>query len=443
LAIVALATFLLPSRAWTTLLIGLAGLLVVAYIWARQMANGLRGSRRLRFGWVSVGDRLSEEFVITNHTSLPALWVEIVDESNVPGYRVAVVRSISAAASDRWRNAAVCTRRGQYRLGPWILRTADPFGLFEVTIPYPESERVVIHPPIYTRAPVPLPAGHSSGQARARSTSHQATINAAGVRAYQPADPRRWIHWPTTAHRNELFVRQFDLDAAGDIWLLLDLQQAAQLGPGERRAADNVGDVRVESADLGSGRAVAPNAHQSASFDGGTEEFIVLLAATLAARSLRQNRAVGLAAYGRQPQLVAPNLGQGQQWKLLEALALVTADGQHDLARALKDLGQLARRGSAAIIITPSGSLDWLPELLHLAQRAIAPHIVLLDRDSFGGDGNSEAMRDVLRRQGFQVTVVRQGDLGQPLAQPERRGYWEFKVTGTGKVVTVRSPLER
>ncbi|MFN2222381.1 MAG: hypothetical protein ACK2UH_07510, partial [Candidatus Promineifilaceae bacterium] len=100
-------------------------------------------------------------------------------------------------------------------------------------------------------------------------------------------------------------------------------------------------------------------------------------------------------------------------------------------------------RGSAAIIITPSGHLDWLPELLRLAQRAIAPHVVLLDRVSFGGDGNSEAMRDVLRHQGFQVTVVKQGDLGRPLEQLERRGYWEFKVTGTGKVVTVRSPLER
>lgn len=434
LAVVALAALLLPSRVWTTLLIGLAGLVIVAYIWARQMARGLRGSRRLRFGWVSVGDRLSEEFEVTNETSLPALWVEVVDESNLPGYRIAVVRSVSSAASDHWRTSAVCTRRGQYRLGPWALRTADPFGLFEVVIPYPGSEKVVIHPPIHTRAPVPLPAGHSSGQARARSASHQATINAAGVRAYQPADPQRWIHWPTTARRDNLFVRQFDLDAAGDIWLLLDLQQAVQLGQRDSLiAADQASDRQVADRDAG----------QAIGRDAGTEEFAVLLAATLAAMALRQNRAVGLAAYGGQPQLVAPNLGQGQQWKLLQALALATADGQHDLARALKDLGQLARRGSAAIIITPSGRLDWLPELLRLAQRSIAPHVVLLDRASFGGDGDSEAMRDVLRRQGFQVTVIRHGDLGQRLEQLERHGYWEFKVTGTGKVVTVRSPFER
>jgi len=417
LLVLLIATILLPGQVWTTLLIGLGGLIAVAYVWVRQLAKGLRGRRRLRFGWVSVGDRLGEEFVISNYSWLPALWVELVDDSNVPGYQAAVVRSIGAQATDRWRGSAVCSRRGQYRLGPWALRTADPFGLFEVTIPYPGTEQVVIHPPIYSRAPIPLPAGRSSGQARARLISRQATINAAGVRAYRPADPRHWIHWPTTARRNELFVRQFDLDAAGDIWLLLDLQQAAQL---EQSAGET-----------------------AAGLEAGTEEFAVLLAATLSAQALQQNRAIGLAAYGRQPQLIAPGHGQGQQWRLLQALAVVTADGQSDLSRAIRDLGQLARRGSAAVIITPSGQLEWLPDLLILAQRSIRCHVVLLDRRSFGGDGNSLAMRDTLRDLGFEATVVRKGDLGEPLQELERRGHWKFKVTGTGKAVAVRSPFDR
>jgi len=420
-AALALASIVLSSRVWMTLFIGLSGLILVAYIWTWQLARGVRGSRRLRFGWVSVGDRLSEEFVLTNRSFLPALWVEIVDDSNVPGYRAAVVRSVGASASVRWRRSAICTRRGQYRLGPWALRTADPFGLFEATIPYSETDQVVIHPPIYSRAPVPLPAGHSSGQARARSTSHQATINAAGVRAYQPADPQRWIHWPTTARRDELYVRQFDLDAAGDIWLLLDMQEAVQLGQDE---ADKAAD-------------------QVAGPDVGTEEFAVLLAATLSARALQQNRAVGLAAYGREPQLVVPQHGQGQQWRLLQSLAVVNADGENDLSRVLTDLGQLARRGSAVIIITPSNRLDWFPALLQLAQRSIRSHVVLLDRSSFGGDGNSVAMRDTLRDLGFVANVVRQGELGEPIEEFERRGYWEFKVTGTGKAVAVHSPFER
>ena len=80
-----LPALVLPDRVWTTLLLGLAGLLLVAFLWARALARGLSAERRLRFGWVSVGDRLEEEFVLTNRSGLPALWVEIRDETNVPG----------------------------------------------------------------------------------------------------------------------------------------------------------------------------------------------------------------------------------------------------------------------------------------------------------------------------------------------------------------------
>ncbi|HEY1408437.1 MAG TPA: hypothetical protein VF434_05810, partial [Promineifilum sp.] len=82
-------SLLLPHRVWTTLLFALLGLIVVAAIWAGSLARNVSASRKLLYGWVSVGDRLTEEFVIRNRSPLAALWVEIADESNVPGYSVA------------------------------------------------------------------------------------------------------------------------------------------------------------------------------------------------------------------------------------------------------------------------------------------------------------------------------------------------------------------
>lgn len=408
LVLLLLAAVLLPGRIWNTMLIGLGGLFLVAYVWARQLARGLSGRRQLRFGWVAVGDRLSEQFEIYNTSWLPALWVEVLDESNVPGYQAAVVRSVGAAGHDHWRQSAVCVRRGQFHLGPWALRAADPFGIFRVTVAYPQQTEIIIHPPVRAHLPILLPSGQSSGRARSRERSWQATINAAGVRGYHPHDPFTWIHWPTTARRNELHVRQFDLDTAGDIWLALDLQAAAQLG-------------------------VSPE---------NTEEQAVLLAASLCAQALQQSRAVGLAAYGRQPQVIPPGRGQGQQWKLLRALALAQADGENNLSAALRDLARTAQRGAAALIITPSGSADWLPDLLHLAQTGIRSSVVLLDRPSFGGEGNSERLRQAIIQLGFTAYVVQKGDLAIPAEEEERRGFWEFKVLATGKVVTVRNPTQ-
>jgi len=400
---------LLPDRVWTTLLVGLVGLFMVAFVWARDLAIGLAAERRLRFGWVSVGDRLEEEFVLLNRSGLPALWVEIRDESNVPDYQVGAVRAVGGGDHVRWRQGSVCTRRGQYHLGPWAIVSGDPFGLFRVTRRYSAREEIIIHPPIYTSLPVPLPPGASEGRARTRERAWQATTNAATVREYQTHDPFRWVHWPTTARRDSLYVRQFERDAAGDIWLILDAQGTAQLGAG------------AES----------------------TEEQAVLLSASLAARALSEARGVGLAAYGRTPHVVVPALGEGQQWRILRALALLQADGEIDLRRSLHELGQAARRGSACVIITPTDSTGWLPELVQLSRRGIESHVLLLDRPSFGGAGNSEALRRAIALLGYRCQIVHRGEVGQPIVEAERQGFWEFKVTGTGKAVAIRRPFER
>lgn len=400
---------LLPDPIWTTLLTGLLGLLLVALYWAGALGRGLSASRRLRYGWVSVGDNLEEEFALTNRAGLPALWVEIHDESNVPGYQVAAARAVGSQDSARWRQSSVCRRRGQYRLGPWELHSGDPFGIFRVSRRYEAAQEIIIHPPIHSAAAIPLPPGRSEGRTRTLERALMATTNAATVRDYHVQDPFHWIHWPTSARKNALYVRQFERDAAGDIWLVLDCLAAAQLGEGA----------------------------------AGTEEQAVLLAASLAARALNETRGAGLAAYGREPRVVTPGRGEGQQWRILRALALLRADGEIDLARALREFGDTARRGSAAVIITPAADAGWLPQLAQLARRGIESHVLLLDRPSFGGEGNSEALRRAINLLGFRCGVVRRGEVGRPLIEAEHHGFWEFKVTGTGKAVAVRRPGER
>ncbi len=409
LAVLLAGAVLLPDRIWTTLLIGFGGLFLVAFLWVWLLSRGLSASRRLRFGWVAVGDRLQEVFSITNHSEVPALWVEIVDASNVPGYEAAVVRSLSPRDSTQWRESAVCLRRGLFHLGPWEIRSGDPFGIFTLTIRYPQQQEIIIHPPIQGDLLLPLPQGKSSGRARARQHAWQATINAASVRDYRPDDPTNRIHWRSSARRGELYVRQFDLDAAGDIWILLDLETSQQLGQGSAE---------------------------------GTEEHMILLAASLAVRALNQTRATGLVAYGEHPWIMPPATGQGQQWKLLRALALMNADGELPLAAALRDLSRIAQRGAAAVIITPSASTSWLPELNRLARSAVFSNVILLDRPSFGGEGASAPIGNAVQRLGFNADIVYEGDVGHSVDAEGRQGFWEFKVTSLGKVITVRRPEE-
>lgn len=399
---------LLPDRVWTTLLIAMTGLVLIAFFWARALARGLDGRRQLLYGWVAVGDRLGEDFQVNNRSGVPALWVEIRDESNLPGYRAAAVRAVGAADITKWRQSSVCRQRGQYHLGPWELHSGDPFGIWRVSRRYDVRQEIVIHPPIYSPLPIPLPPGRSDGRTRSRDRAWQATSNAATVRGYHAMDPYHWIHWPTSARRDQLYVRQFEQDAAGDIWLLIDSQAAVQLGEGI----------------------------------DGTEEHAVLMAASLSTRAVSETRGVGLASYGAEPYIVAPGLGQGQQWRILRALALLRCDGQNDLSKSLHEFGQLVRRGSAVIILTASAGSDWLPQLGVLARRGVESHVILLDRPSFGGEGSSEGLRRVIHLLGYRCQVVPKGSLGRPVIESEQHGFWEFKVTGHGKAIAVRRPTD-
>ncbi|MCZ7666344.1 MAG: DUF58 domain-containing protein [Chloroflexi bacterium] len=408
LGIVLVTAVFLPDRAWNTLLIGVGGLFLIAFLWTYSLAKNLHISRKLRFGWVSIGDRLSEAFELRNSSFIPALWVEINDESTVPGYDASIVQSVGAASQMSWRRSAVCLRRGQYLIGPWSLRCGDPFGIFSATRRFLETTEIIIHPPIHSKLPIPLPSGKSAGRARARQRAVQATINAATVREYQPGDPFRWIHWRSTAHQDKLAVREFDLDAAGDFWLVLDLEKSVQLAEGP----------------------------------AGTEEHAVLLAASMAAQAIRLVRNTGIAAYGRIPHIIHPGVGEGQLWQILRVLALVNADGAIPLTTALRDVAQAARPGSTALIVTPNGAADWLPSLMTLAKRGVQGHVVLLDRPSFGGEGNSEGLRDAIQHLGFAAQIIRQGEIGVPAVAQKRRGFWEFQVTPMGRAIIVQNPLE-
>ncbi|MCA9975291.1 MAG: hypothetical protein KC413_06055, partial [Anaerolineales bacterium] len=125
LLILLVTAVFLPDRVWNTMLVGFGGMFLIAYIWARSLAKGLHASRQLRFGWVAVGDRLEEQFEISNQSTWPASWVEVVDQSNVPGYQANIVRSVGQMQVDQWRQRAICQQRGQFHLGPWAIRSSD------------------------------------------------------------------------------------------------------------------------------------------------------------------------------------------------------------------------------------------------------------------------------------------------------------------------------
>jgi uncharacterized protein (DUF58 family) len=423
-----------PSRVWVVLLWMLGGILALGYVWARQLAQHLSSWRELRFGWMQVGDRLEERFTLTNDAWLPVLWTDVLDESDLPGYQANRVASCPAQSTVHWTTDQDCARRGVYTLGPWSLRVSDPFGFFSITFRHDKTEVIVVYPPVVDLPEIALPRGLIAGPSRARRQTTEATIEASHTRFYRPRDPLRNIHWPSTAHRGTLIVRDPDTEISGDLWVVLDL------------------DHRVQAGEQ----------------DESTEEYGIILAASLADRTMRQNRAVGLLAHGTDLSFVPPGHGRGHMWRILQALALAKAGGTQSLSEVLHHLRQSLGQGASVLVITPSDATDWVDALMPLTRSGIASTAVLLDRVSFlsergpspigkvspSGDsapgsgpatvegGGVEGLRDVLANAGIPSHIIRQGYPFRHLVPLERRGRWEFKTTPMGRAVAVRRPEE-
>ena len=403
-----------PSKVWVVLLWMMGGVGGLSYYWARSLRQQISVERRLRYGWVQVGDRLEEQFTLVNNSWLPVLWAEVVDESDLPGYEVNRVSSCSASSSARWTTAKVCTRRGIYTLGPWSLIVSDPFGFFTVTFRKQETEAIAVYPPVVDLPQIALPRGLAVGRSRTLRRISEATIDVSQTRTYQPNDPWRLIHWPSTAHRGDLIVREFDAEISGNLWIVLDLDQRVQAGQGEE----------------------------------STEEYGVILASSLADRTLRQNRAVGLLAFGLEQALVPPGRGKGHMWRILHHLASVKAGGTQRLSDVLNGMRETLGHGTTVLVITPSCEPDWIDALVPLTRHGIAPSVVLLDGDSFsdgepaGLSTKARHMQDLLANAQVSTHMIQKGYPFRHVVPPKQRGQWEFKVSPLGRAIVVRRPEE-
>jgi uncharacterized protein (DUF58 family) len=394
-----------PFDGWLILLVGFGGTWLCGYYWARSLANKLRLQREMRFGWAQVGDRLEERFTLQNRSWLPAPWVELIDHSTLPGHQGSRATGVGGNAENRWTMQSVCTQRGLFTLGPTSLYLTDPLGIYQIQIENHHSTTLMVTPPVIPLPAIEVAPGGRTGEGRPRTNALERTVSASGVRDYTPGDSLRWIHWPTTAHHDELFVRLFDGTPAADWWILLDTDDSVQIGEG----ADS------------------------------TLEHSITLAASLADHGLRTRHAVGLASGGEPAVWLPPQEGDGQRWAILRNLALVSSTQlpfHHFLGRLKPSFGKYA----SLILITPNVSGSWLKALLPLIWAGAVPTVLLLDPLSFGGASDPSGLQSTLVRQGIRHYIITHDLLLHETTHLGRQGQWEWRVTPTGRAVAIQQP---
>jgi uncharacterized protein (DUF58 family) len=109
------------------------------------------------------------------------------------------------------RYEVLCRQRGVYDVGPAVVGVADPFGLAERRSPAGAVDRLVVYPRIEELHGFPAVRGYDGSVQTTRPTyAPHGGEDFFTLREYQVGDDLRKVHWPSSAKRDQLMIKQLE-----------------------------------------------------------------------------------------------------------------------------------------------------------------------------------------------------------------------------------------
>jgi uncharacterized protein (DUF58 family) len=340
------------------------GVLVVggAYVLTRFGLSDLEAGYSLDRLQGRVGERLAATYTLRNTSQIPKFWLEAHTPSTLPVPLPGRAVALGPRDERSWIARVPLTRRGHYRVDPLVIRTGDPLGLFEASAAVGAGATITVYPRVEALPRWRLPSAGLEGTHSQPERTMQATPLVTSIRPYLPGDAYNRIHWKMSARQQELQVKEFDLEQTADVWIFLDLERSVHTGVG----------------------------------DESTVESAVRVAASIAAKAIVENRAVGMSASGHRVAVLPADRGKRQHQKVMNMLAAVVDDGQIPLAESLVQGLTRLRRGMTAVLVTPSTERDWVRPLAALRGRGVTAVVCLLDELAYDERGREETDADPL-----------------------------------------------
>ncbi len=378
----------------------------ISWVWTRWSASGLSLQRSSRVLRANVGDVFEERYEISNDSRIAAAWIEIINQSTLPfaaGSRLFTY--VVGRQRRRYLARTWLTSRGGFQLGPTRISSGDPFGLFSTCKVIEPQETLLVFPTIHEIRSFLYPPGLLPGGQVIRRKSYDITPHAAGVREYVHGDAMKRIHWPTSARRNQLMVKEFEQDPQAEIWLYLDSQRAVHFEK----------PYQQEELPLDSMMFVK---HPKFKLPPSTLEYSVSVTASLAHYFIGQRRSVGYVSAGQTFTVHPAERSERQEAKILETLAFVEANGALSIAALVAAQASQLPQGSSIILVTPTVRADLLQAVDDLQMRYLRPLVVLLNTETFGGPRGTSVLINSLRERHVPVSLIScDDDLSQALSE--------------------------
>lgn len=198
---------------------------VLAVMYVRAVKPRAAVTRRLLPSLVNEGDFAVVEAVIENASRLP-LWNATVEDevARLGSARFSVGRvGVGEQITAGYR--ILCRPRGVYEVGPARIEIRDPLELARAGGRTGTYDRLVVYPHVEPLQGFPVVRGRDPTLQAARPEfSHRGGEDFYTIREYQFGDDLRRVHWPTSAKRDELMIRQLETPWQSRALVLFDIR---------------------------------------------------------------------------------------------------------------------------------------------------------------------------------------------------------------------------
>lgn len=211
-----LELYVLAAGCWA--LMGMA----LAFLTLRPADIGAR--RAITPQRVRAGDEARVEVAVDNRGRRATPVVELRDPvDGGPRRARLLIAPLPAGAGDRAHYRIPTERRGVISVGPLEARRFDPLSLATRSATAGPVSELVVLPVVEPVLPMPpAPGDDRRGGSRRASAMGASGEDFYALRPWVVGDDLRQVHWPSTARRDELTVRQHDVPWQGRATVILD-----------------------------------------------------------------------------------------------------------------------------------------------------------------------------------------------------------------------------
>jgi len=117
-------------------------------------------------------------------------------------------------------------RRGRYLFTAFRISTKFPFALFRASRYVEHASEVVVYPALIPLSHLPQALSAAVGEQLVSRLGRSGNFHA--MREYRSGDDPRDIHWRSSARRNRLMVREYEVEAVQQVTLFIDNALSAE-----------------------------------------------------------------------------------------------------------------------------------------------------------------------------------------------------------------------